>query len=212
MCNIKNIIFTSTIKCQEMSPPSLLHPLSLVPTDMAETLRYLLVGSGEITGESMEVKILIISMPEDDVWWLYFWLFHYSSWPVAHPMKYTRYSPLLGRPPFINQWLQFYFFFVSVQWADASSTKGRRVWNWGDYQFKTAHCNYCKLWWWWCVAQLLPVMWLPLQFQWEWQDNEQEWRPYGKVENRIIEVNSRLSSIASLSRTQLKYIDNYVAA
>ena len=44
-----------------MSPPLslLLHPLSLVPTDMAETLRYLLVGSGEITGENVEVKILI---------------------------------------------------------------------------------------------------------------------------------------------------------
>lgn len=36
---------------------SLLYPFSLIPTDMAETLRYLLVGSGEITGESVEVKL-----------------------------------------------------------------------------------------------------------------------------------------------------------
>ena len=60
-----------------------------------------------------------------------------------------------------------------------------------------------------------PVMWLP-QFQWEWQDNEHEWRPYGKVENRIIEVNCRLSPYhlpsymctlthTHLSRTRLQH-------
>ena len=141
--------------------------------------------------------------------------FDYSTTPVDQSLTQWSIRDTLrcwvGPHSSINDY-NYFTFCVSVQWADASSTKGRCVWNWGDYQFKTAHCNYCKLWWWWCVAQLLPVMWLPLQFQWEWQDNEQEWRPYGKVENRIIEVNSRLSSIASLSRTQLKYIDNYVAA
>ena len=35
------------------------------------------------------------------------------------------------------------------------------------------------------MCQLLSLL---LQIQWEWQESSTTWRPYGRIENRIIEV------------------------